>query len=370
MRNHVLVLGINGLVMRAAERISLLTAGTVCVATPSGRGHIGEDHDVQLRHFVGLGRNPNIAAVLVVGADKAAADAVAHHIAAEGKPVSVVSCDEAGEDALRVVDLGMRRAARLVREASAERRGECGLSELVVAVECGHSDATSGIACNPVVGAAVDMLVDGGATVLMGETVEWLGAEHLLAARARTGDVAERIVHAVRRREDKAARAGVNLTGRNPGEENIRGGLSTIEEKSLGAIIKSGSRPIEDILAVAEAAPGRGLYLMDGPSFSPESMTGFTAAGAQLILFTTGLGNGGASLIAPTIKLSARVETVGLLTEQIDFDARAAWTGEETVEEVAARLVQSAMHVAEGCVTWGEIFREGMEVATRVGGSL
>ena len=370
IRNRVLVLGINGLALRAAERISRLLTGTVCVATATGRGHLGEDLQLQFDHFVGLGSNPNIAAVLVVGADERTAEQVSGAIARTGKPVDTVTYAEAGEDSLRVLELGARRGAHLIRQASDVRRTECPISGLVVGIECGHSDATSGIAGNPTVGAAADRLIDRGAAILVGETVEWLGAEHLLAQRARRGATAEQVRKAVLLREHMALAAGLSLTGNNPGEENIRGGLSTIEEKALGAISKAGSRPIEGLLRVAEAPPGPGLYLMDGPFFSPESMTGFTAAGAHMILFTTGLGNSVASAIAPTIKVSARSGTCSALREQIDFDASPAWQGDESVADAARRLVDDVVAFAEGRLTWGEIFGEGQESITRLGGSL
>ena len=271
---------------------------------------------------------------------------------------------------LAVLDHGIRLGASLALAASRCRRESVPLSSLIVAVECGHSDATSGIASNPVVGATVDRLVDAGASVIVGETVEWLGAEHLLARRARTKAIGERILVAVHARESMAAASGRSLTGNNPGEENIRGGLSTIEEKSLGAIAKSGSRPIDGVLAVAERPAAPGLYLMDGPAFSPEWMTGFAAAGVQLMLFTTGPGNSFASALAPTIKVTARAETAKRLVTQIDFDASPALAGAETPAQAADRLLATIRDVAEGTLTYGEVLGEGLEVPTRVRGSL
>ncbi len=370
LRNHVLVLGINGLALRVSERIAASLDGVVLAASPSGRGLVEPDLALHFDQLAGLGLNPNVAAVLVVGVDAETTAAIARRIGAAGKPVATVSFAEFGEDMLAVLDQGIRRAAGLVRRASQARRGPCTLSGLVVGIECGHSDATSGLASNPVVGAAVDMLVDGGATVIVGETVEWLGAEHLLARRAADAATAARIHDAVAAREQMAAASGRSLTGNNPGEENIRGGLSTIEEKSLGAVIKTGSRAISGVLAMAQAAPGPGLYLMDGPSFSPESMTGFAAAGAQIMLFTTGPGNSFVSAIAPTIKITAQAETARRLPEQIDFDVSTVPDGRETVAAAGDRLVAAILDVADGTLTLGEILREGLEVPTRVRGSL
>ncbi|HEX2556096.1 MAG TPA: UxaA family hydrolase [Microvirga sp.] len=370
IRNHLLVLGINGLALRAAEKIARGIAGAVCVATVSGRGQVEPDLGLHLDQLVGLGCNPNAGAVLVVGVDDETTQGVSARIAATGMPVQAVSFAEAHEDVLAVVDLGTRRAAALARLASRVRRESVPVAGLTVGIECGHSDATSGLVSNPVVGGAIDALVDHGGTAIIGETVEWLGAEHLLARRARIPQVGDAIVAAVRERERMAAASGRSLTGNNPGEENIRGGLSTIEEKSLGAIVKSGTRPVDGVLQVAERPQRPGLYVMDGPAFSPDSITGFAASGAQVVVFTTGPGNSYASALAPTVKVSAQPDAVRRLAEQIDFDASAALTGGQPIAALAERLFETILDVAEGTLTFGEILGEGLEVPTRIRGSL
>lgn len=369
-RNHVLVLAINGLVCAAARRIARNVGGTLPICTPYGRGQFGADKADHTRQLIGLGRNPNVAATLVVGADRSTADAVARAIAAAGKPVETVALDDAHEDALELSLRGTRAAARLVRESSRACRAPAPVSALFVGVECGHSDATSGLVANPLAGRVVDRVIDEGGTAVFGETIEWLGAEHLLARRAVSQQVGMAIVDAVRRREAAVAATGEDLTGNNPGAENIRGGLSSIEEKSLGAIAKGGSRPIAGLLALAEAPDGRGLYVMDAPGFSPESMTGFAAAGAQVMLFTTGAGNSFCNAVAPTIKISARPDTVARLDTQIDFDASAVFEGREDVDAAAKRLFERLIDVASGVLTWGEILNESSEAMARSGGSL
>lgn len=369
-RNHVLVLAINGLVGAAAARIARGVAGTLAVSTPYGRGQFGADRADHTRQLVGLGRNPNVAATLVVGADRPTADAVAQEIAAAGKPVEAVVLDDVHEDALELSLRGTRIAARMVRDASQARREPAPAAALFIGVECGHSDATSGLVANPLAGHVVDRVVDAGGTAVFGETIEWLGAEHLLAKRAVSQRVADDIVDAVRRREAAVAATGLDLTGNNPGAENLRGGLSTIEEKSLGAIAKGGSRPIRGVLALAAAPEGPGLYVMDAPGFSPESLTGFAAAGVQAMLFTTGAGNSFCNAIAPTIKISARPDTLARLDTQIDFDASAVFAGREDVAAAAERLFERLLDVASGSLTWGEIVGESAEAMARSGGSL
>jgi altronate dehydratase large subunit len=370
VRNLVLVMSINGLSNRAAGRLAAAVSGVTLVTTPYGRGQYGADKALHTRQLVGLGRNPNAASVLIVGVDRASADDIAARIAATGKPVEVLTLDDAHEDSLALSAHGVRTAGRLVREASRQRRSRQPASALVLGVECGHSDATSGIVANPVAGACVDQLVDLGATAIIGEAVEWLGAEHIAARRAATREVGAAIVDAALSREAALVAADVDLTGSNPGAENIRGGLSTIEEKSLGAIAKTGSRTIRGLLAHAEPPDAPGLHLMDGPSFSPESLTGFAAAGAQLTLFTTGPGNSFCSALAPTLKVCGRPDAAGRLRDQIDFDASAVLAGRESIADAGRRLLACVLAAASGEMTWGEVHGEGAECFTRAGPSM
>lgn len=370
VRNHVLVISILGLVNRVAERIARAVSGTVLVTTPYGRGQYGADKLSHRRQLAGLCLNPNVAAVLVVGADRGAIADVVSVAEKSGKPVRVAALDDTHEDALEASAAGIRIAGELVHAASRLRRTSVPVSALFIGVECGHSDATSGLVANPVAGNCVDRIVDSGATAVIGETVEWLGAEHVVARRAVSDDVGRSIVDAVLRREADLAASGHDLTGNNPGAENIRGGLSSIEEKSLGAIAKTGTRPINGVLQVAERPAGRGLYLMDGPSFSPESLTGFVASGAQLMLFTTGAGNSYCSALAPTVKITGRPDTARRLRDQIDFDASPVFEGREDIASAGARLFDLVLEIASGASTWGEVHGEGSEAFVRIAGSM
>lgn len=370
VRNAVLVLGLNGLVARAATRIADSVAATVSFASLYGRGQYGADRATHAAQMIGIARNPNVAAALVVGADRTTTDEFAHAIAVSNKPVAAICLDDVSEDALELSVRGTRMAAELARNASRQRRVRAPASALFVAVECGHSDATSGLIANPLAGRVVDLLVDAGGTAVFGETIEWLGAEHVLARRAADPRVGEAIVAAVHRREAAVAATGLDLTGNNPGAENIRGGLSSIEEKSLGAISKGGTRPIKGVIGIAEAPAAAGVFAMDAPGFSPESITAFVAAGAQVVLFTTGAGNSYCSAIAPTIKISARPETIQHLPTQIDFDASGVFEGREDLDCAADRLVALLLDVSSGTRTWGELLGETAESVVRVGGSL
>jgi altronate dehydratase large subunit len=244
------------------------------------------------------------------------------------------------------------------------------LSRLFIGLECGRSDPSSGIVANPLIGRLTDAVVGHGGSAVFGETLEWLGAEHLLARRAATPAVADAVRQAVLRREALASSQGVDLLGNNPGPTNIAAGLSTIEEKSLGAIAKSGSAPIAGVLAYGEAPASNGLYAMDAPAYSPESLSGFVVAGAQLLLFSTGVGNSYVSLLAPTIKLSANPQATQRLHEQLDFDASAVLRGACTLDEAARELLELLVDIASGTLTWGEVLGEGDEVISRLGEAL
>ena len=205
---------------------------------------------------------------------------------------------------------------------------------------------------------------------MFSETVEWTGAEHLLARRAIDGDVADRIVKAVAARERMVRDSGGDVRAQNPGPQNKAGGITTIEEKALGAIAKGGRQRIQGLLQPAQQPPGAGLYLMDTPFFSPESITAMVAGGAQLVLFTTGAGNSYCSLVAPTLKMSANHNTCVRLAEQIDIPGAAAVSGATTIDAVADDAIARMLDVASGTLTYGEIVGEGSEVVSRLGPSM
>lgn len=370
IRNHLLVLSISGLTGPTARRIGRLLPRAVVVATPYGSGLIGEDDRAHRRTLLGLAAHPNVGAVLVIGGDPPRVTALAEELAAAGQRVEALTLDGCGHDALVLTDRAVRLGAGLLHAISRERRTRQPAAALFLGLECGRSDPSSGLVANPLLGHVVDRVLEAGGTAVLGETTEWLGAEHLLAARARTPGLGDAIRAAALRREAMAVAAGIDLTGNNPGPTNIAAGLSTIEEKSLGAIAKSGTRPIDGLLAYAARPEAAGLYVMDAPAYAPESVTGLVAAGANFVLFTTGVGNSYTSALAPTIKLSANPETTARLGQQLDFDAGAVFTGSEPLEAAADRLAAMIAEIASGALTWGEILADCEEVIARFGPSL
>ncbi|MEM9140177.1 MAG: UxaA family hydrolase, partial [Pseudomonadota bacterium] len=301
IRNTVVLLSAMDNTNPSAQRIGEMVQGTTVLATPFGRGQIGADMEVTRQTLANLALHPNVAAALVLSLSEETAEAIAARIRPSGKPVAVLGLQETGS-ALDLTLKGAQAAAGMVIEASAHRRVDAPVSALTVGVECGGSDATSGLASNPATGRFADRLVDAGGSIVLSEPAEFMGAEHLLAARAERPEDAARIIDMVKWFEDEALRNGVDMRGTNPTPDNIAGGLTTLEEKSLGAIAKGGTRPVVEVTDYAEKAQRAGLVVMDTPSAACESMTGLAAGGCQIILFSTGRGNAIGAPVAPTIK--------------------------------------------------------------------
>lgn len=365
VRNHLLVLSTGGLTGPTARRIGSALASSVTVCLPHSSGLLGQDERVHRAAVAGFAAHPNVGAVVLVGDNPPLMRAALDAVAASGKPHAGLTLDDCSHDALTLTDRAIRVGATLAVEISATRREPAPLSALMIGLECGRSDPSSGLVANPLLGIITDRLVDAGGTAIIGETLEWLGAEHLLERRARTPEVAEAIRDAVLRRERLAVSHGIDLTGSNPTPTNIAAGLSSIEEKSLGNIAKSGQRPIEGLVAYGEHPPRPGLWTMDASAYAPKSVTGFVVAGAQIVLFTTGVGNSYCSAVAPTLKLSANPATCAALGQQLDFNASDAFRGRIGLDRAGAGLMERMVEIASGRATWGEVLKEGDEVLSR-----
>ena len=282
-----------------------------------------------------------------------------------GEPVSLQSV---GEDRFALVDQGARAVTRLIHDVSRQQRTRQPIASLAFAIECGHSDATSGIVANPLVGDLAVWLVQAGGRAVFSETLEWTGTEDLLSRRAANDAIGEAIRSAMARRHAQARAAGQDVQANNPGPQNHAGGITTLEEKSLGAIAKGGDQPIVGLLREGERLGHEpGLYLMDTPCFSPESITSMIASGAQIALFTT---NPYVSALAPTIKVCANPDTVARLGEQIDIDAGAVLEGTAIREDLLPAACRTVVEIAEGALTWGEATGEGVESISRLAASL
>lgn len=357
VRNHVLVLPCSICASEVAVRIASSVEGAVAVYNQHGCAQMPGDLEIVERVLVGFGKNPNVAAVLVVGlgCESISAERVAEKIASTGKPVEELVIQEAG-GTLKALEKGVRVVRDLAREAHKATREEVDISEIVLALECGGSDVTSLLAANPVVGYVVDKFIDLGGTVLFSETTEVIGAEHLLVKRATSREVAEKLLAVVKRVEETIKSLGVDIRGSQPTPGNIEGGITTLEEKSLGAVIKSGSRAIQGVLEYGEEPPGKGLYFMDTPGQDVESITGMVAGGAEVVVFTTGRGTPTGCPIAPVIKVTGNPYTYEKMRDNIDFYT-AIVEGKETIREAGERLFRELIEVINGKLTKAEALR-------------
>jgi altronate dehydratase large subunit len=359
VRNHVLILPTITCATQTAQRVTELVQGTVSFIHPHGCGQIGSDFDQTFKTYVGIGSNPNVYGVIVLGlgCETHQARMIAKEIEKTGKPVEVVSIQDQGGTLQAIADTA-KVAVKMVQEASAVMREECYFDELIVATECGGSDACSGLSANPAVGRASDVIVEQGGTAILAETTELIGAEHLLANRAANDTVAKRVYEVIGAMEKRSNLMGVDLRTGNPSPGNIEGGITTLEEKSLGAATKSGSSRLEEIVDYAERPTKKGLVWMDTPGHDIEQLTGMVAGGAQVVLFTSGRGTPTGSPIAPVIKISTNTVMYQKMNENIDLDAGTIIEGIETVDEVGNRIISEIKDVACGKLTKAEILKQ------------
>jgi altronate dehydratase large subunit len=353
IRNEVAVISVMDNCNPLTRAICHAVQGTLPVTTLFVRGQFGADLEFALDALGGMGNNPNIAAVLLVGLEDSSTEEVARRIRPSGKPVERVHMQPDGT--IECIAKGTRLATRLVKQASALRREACPVSDLVVGVECGASDTTSGLSCNPAIGRLADRLVDAGGSVIISETSEFIGAEHLFAARAVDKAVEQAFLAAVRDMEGLAVARGVNMRDDQPAPDNKKGGLTTIEEKALGALAKAGSRPLVGVLRYGERPTRKGLHFMDAPAAAVENLTAFAMGGAQLICFGTGVGNPIGNMVAPTIKISGNANTLRTMPDNIDFDVSAILQSGASVSALGDQLFDYALEVASGSKVATEI---------------
>ncbi|KAB7707230.1 altronate dehydratase [Bacillus aerolatus] len=359
VRNHVLILPTITCATQAAKQITELVHGTVSFIHQHGCAQVGIDYEQTFRTYVGMGANPNVYGVVVLGlgCETHQARSVAGELAKTNKPVEVVSIQDHG-GTLTAIAEGAKIAARMVQEASAQTRELCDISELIIGTECGGSDACSGISANPAVGAVSDMIIEHGGTAILAETTELIGAEHLLAERAVDDRVAKKAYQVIKAMENRSIQMGVDIRTGNPSPGNIRGGLSTLEEKSLGAANKAGSKQLQEVIDYAESPTKKGLVWMDTPGHDIEQLTGMVAGGAQVVLFTTGRGTPTGSPIAPVIKISTNTGIYEKMSENIDLNAGTIIEGKESIESVGTRIFEEIAKVSSGKLTKAEVLKQ------------
>ncbi len=357
IRNHVLVIPSVVCANRVARGIAQQVSGATWIEHQHGCTQLGADAELTAQVLIAHGAHPNVFGVVVVGlgCETIRAQDIAAAIKAKCpyKPVSLVIIQDEG-GSVKATAIGVTAAHRMVTEASCQEREFVDASALILGTECGGSDACSGISANPALGAASDMLIDADGSVILAETTELIGAEHLVAARAVNENVARRCYEAIERCEASANAMGVDMRGGQPTPGNIEGGLSSIEEKSLGCIYKAGTRPLQDVIEYAAPVTKKGLVWMDTPGQDIEQITGMVAGGCQLVVFTTGRGTPCGSPIAPTIKIATNTAMFEKMNDNMDLNAGTIISGDETVDEVGVRIFQEMLEVASGKLTKAE----------------
>jgi len=350
IRNKILILPTCSCSSETAAQIARNIEGAISIVNQNGCAQTDEDLQITRDVLIGFAANPNVYGTVVVGngCESIIPSVLVEQIqAVTNKPIDHVTIQEDG-GTLGAMEKGTRMAREMAEGASQLQAEPFDMSELILATECGGSDSTSGLTANPVVGACSDLMVQNGGTVILSETTEFIGAEHILARRAKNEEVKGRIYEIIERYENHLRNVGGNLRDGNPTPGNKAGGLSTIEEKSLGCIHKGGHTVINEVLGYGIVPSEKGLVIMDTPGYDVASLTGMAAGGAQVAVFTTGRGTPMGNPIMPVIKLTGNKGTYDRMACNIDMDVSPIFGGSKSVEECGKELFEEVLRVAEG----------------------
>lgn len=358
IRNLVLLLPASACSSDTCRFVAGKVNGTVNIVNQNGCAQVEGDLKITQDVLAGLAANPNIFGTILIalGCENNQAAEMEQIIKARtNKPLQTLIIQEEG-GTVETIKKATALARQMTDEASALEPEEFYISELIVGTNCGGSDPTSGLASNPVVGNLSDRLVDLGSTSILCETTEFIGAEHILAKQAATPEIADQIYAIIKRYEDHLTNVGESLRNGNPSPGNKAGGITTLEEKSLGCIHKGGHRPIVEVFDYAQAPTKKGLVIMDTPGYDIASVTGIAAGGAQVLVFTTGRGTPTGNPIMPVIKITANKQTFDKMKDNMDFDASPVIRGEKSVEEMGEELLNLVVEVANGKETKAEFY--------------
>jgi (2R)-sulfolactate sulfo-lyase subunit beta len=367
VRNHVIILPVDDISNACAEAIGNNIKGTVAIPHSYGRLQFGKDLELFFRTIIGTGKNPNVAAVIVVGIEPKWTKKVVDEIAKTGKPVEGFSIEGLGDIATTM--RASKKTQELVQWASEKKRTECPLSDLWISVKCGESDTTSGLASNPTVGNLMDKLEPHGVHLCFGETSEITGAEIICAARGKDEKAKKKFLDVWNNYNNFILENKTDdLSESQPTAGNIKGGLTTIEEKAFGNLQKIGKKvKFIDVLDPAEEPKnGAGLYFMDTSSAAGECLTLQAAAGFTVHLFPTGQGNIIGNAIEPVIKLTANPKTAATMSEHIDLDVSKILKREMNLSEAGDALIDITLKTANGRITCAEALGHKEFVITKL----
>ena len=357
VRNHVVVMP--GVICSsvAARQIAESVPGTIYLYNPNGCGQMPGDTQITLDILSGLIANGNVYGALIVGLGCEIIQEERYIRAVRAKtdkPLAYIGMQKTG-GLKAVVQKGIEIVSDMVKAASACERVECDLSELILGLECGGSDPTSGFSANAVLGNASDRIIDAGGTTVLSETAEAIGAEHLLRERGVTREVGQRIYEAIKKNEKLFSDLGTDIRKGNPSPGNLASGITTLEEKSLGCVHKSGTRPFTELYSYGQMIDKKGLMFMDTTAYDVASTVAKIVGGAQAVVFTTGMGTPVGVAVAPVIKITGNRSTAEHLSDIIDFDTSASIAGEKTIEQLGEALLDYILRVANGELVKAEI---------------
>ena len=348
IRNHVVILPSIGCVNGTVDRIAKMVPGTVPLFHGHGCGRNSVDVITAFRTLVNLGKNANVAAVLVVGlgCEYIMGDKLCEAIRESGKPVELVMVQKDG-GSIKTAEKGAAIARKMLADAAKIEKKEFGLDKIILALECGGSDALSGITANPATGKTTDWLIENGGSALLTEATEMIGTTHIMKAHAASKEIGEEVEKAINDQEKIVREILGPIADAIISPGNMEGGMSSIQEKSLGCICKAGQSPINGVIDYAEIPKGKGLYLMKGPAYDPDSMTGLVAAGAQIMIFTTGRGTPIGFPICPVIKVASNSNLYNAMEDDMDINAGKIVEG-ATIDELGQELTDLVKRVIQG----------------------
>ena len=309
--------------------------------------------------------HPNIGAAVVLCHDRRAAQAWQSRLASIGKPIEVLAVMDSN-GVQRAIDLATSALLRLGEQIRGQARVSCPTSALTFALECGGSDASSAVCSNPAIGRFVDRAVVQGTRVIVSETAEFIGGEDVVRAQSETPEVAEAIIDCISATEERMSGDGDNYRGVNPTAENIEGGLTTLVEKTMGAVCKIGNSRFAGCLTFGQEPLKPGLYFMDTPFFSPCSITGMVAAGAQVTLFSMGVFNPSGNPLAPTIKICGNPQTLENWGDGIDVNLSGVLAGAMNLDDAGRVVAKAVLQVVEGERTKTEMWGDGQFIVPRM----
>ncbi len=358
IRNHILILPTCACGSESCRIVASQVRGAVNIVFNTGCSDVAANTEMSQKVLMGFALNPNVYGVVIIGLG---CETVPHAKLREkiqtrcSKPVVSFGIQEEG-GTLKTIEKAVRAAREMAAEAGLQQKEKFPISELLLGIECGGSDATSGIASNPAVGNLSDRLVDLGASAMMSESIEWIGGEHVLARRGATPEIHDQIIWVCEDYEKHLLAAGQDCRAGQPTPGNKAGGLSTIDEKSLGCIRKGGTRPIVEVLEQAQPPTKRGAIVMDTAGYDISSVTSMAAAGCQIIIFTTGRGTPTGNAIVPVLKVTANEHTYSWMEDNMDVDLSGIIRGEQTIEESGGMLLEKLHEIANGKLTKAEAY--------------